>query len=255
MKLGNPAALALASAFAMTLSACSIELGDETQGQQGKVSFQYTSLSCFFGCALDRPMLVGSKESISVRGPGVDAPDLRLSSSDPSVATFAVRRACYCERKTSDESTSITSSEGEGCDSGYTHACHNTVDATAHGAGSADCILEDGSGALIDRATVRVDEAARAAILDEDKNAGVAPSFVAKVGETLTVRAVLENARGQELLASEGVHWAVEGDALGQDGCWFCGSDVTMLRAVRPGQARVTLSAAGVASHFDVLVR
>ena len=119
-----------------------------------------------------------------------------------------MRRACYCEKNTSDESTSVSSGETEECDGGYTHACHNTIDAMAHAPGTADCVLSDVSGALIDRATVRVSEAMRATFVDEGKGESLGSAITTSIGQSLSVRVTLRNANG-ELILNERVPRAV----------------------------------------------
>lgn len=59
---------------AVLASACDLDLDfdltGETVGKNGRAEFYYGGIDCFFGCSLDRPMVVGLEEVVHVQSTG-----------------------------------------------------------------------------------------------------------------------------------------------------------------------------------------
>jgi len=57
--------------LAIAISACDadfdFDLGDETVGDRGFVTFTYSGLNCILGCALDTPLLAGEQQELELR--------------------------------------------------------------------------------------------------------------------------------------------------------------------------------------------
>ena len=77
----SPRLALLAAVAVLALPACSVDLGSSTEGELGRATFSYSS--CFFGCAVDHPVLAGATARVSVAGDGL--PELTAVSSDVRV--------------------------------------------------------------------------------------------------------------------------------------------------------------------------
>jgi len=205
----------LASAV-LLLSACVKQVHHTgTVGDQGNVEFNYQGAGCFFGCPLEQPLLVGTRTTISLSDEG-DVKGLEVRASKPSIADFAVERACKCIRK-DGSGGELQVSETGSCSGLWTKHCDNTLQVQANAKGTTALELLDAKGKEIDRVDVIVHEAASATILatypdklgkQEVSDLSLTPD------ESVQLEASLYDADGLELLAPEGVHWAVDDDSV-----------------------------------------
>jgi hypothetical protein len=186
-----------------------------TVGDKGEVEFNYQGAGCFFGCPLEQPLLVGTHTTITVSDAG-DVHGLRVEASKPSVADFAVERACKCVRKDGNGGELMVAENGS-CTGLWEKHCDNTLLVQTKAQGKTLLELRDGKGVLIDQVEVIAHEAASAAI------EATYPDRLGKVevsdlmfhpDETVQLEASLYDSDGLELLAPEGVHWAVDDDSI-----------------------------------------
>jgi hypothetical protein len=252
-------ALAALAPAALTAASCQEEeLGDGTPGEMGRVSFGYDR-SCFFTCPMEQPLLAGTREKISVDGPGDDR-GVEPYTDEPKVAVFAVERDCFCERE--DPDTQIEVAEGASCKNGFEKHCDNTILVEAGVAGEAVLELRDEDGEPVDRVTVIVREADRArfeaSYLDR-LEAMEGEAFELEVGETIDLEVTLYDYEGQKLLAPEGVTWRVEDDAVANVSTWLGGGGAEIhaglsadVHGEAPGKTRLTVEVPGL--EADVLI-
>lgn len=198
------------------MSACAKNAPHEgTVGNEGEVEFNYQGAGCFFGCPLEQPLLVGTQTSIAVSDPG-DVHGLQVKASKPAVADFAVERACKCVRKDGNDGELMVSENGS-CTGIWAKHCDNTVLVQTKARGTTLLELRDGKGALIDEVEVIAHEAARATIEATYTNRlgkVEVSDLMLQADDTVQLEASLYDADGLELLAPEGVHWAVDDDSI-----------------------------------------
>jgi hypothetical protein len=180
-----------------------------TRGEEGRVEFSYLR-SCFFGCPLEQPLLVGTRERIGLSDQG-DVAGLQVESSDPDRAELALERECHCERN-GDSNARVAIAEDGRCDDGWGKHCDNTVLIAAHDAGEPELTLRDEDGALIDRVTLRIAEPQRArfiATLPDRLQAREVTEIDLALAQSAEIELTLYDTDGRELLAPEGVGWRV----------------------------------------------
>lgn len=178
-------------------------------GELGRVELTYAR-SCFFGCLIAQPLLAGTRETMRVKGQAGNAPGISVRSDDESIVEVALERQCYCERE--DTTGRIDVALDGKCEEPWHMTCENMILVGAGEAGDAKVELLEEDGALLDRITVRVEEAARArffgtlpdALGEEDSDA-----FSLAADSRLELRLELYDEDGIELLAPEGVTWRV----------------------------------------------
>ncbi len=258
---------ALTALVAATTSACSMQLGQSTTGELGHVDFSYGA-TCFFGCSMDRPVLVGGSERVDVTGPG-DAEGVTAASTNPTIAEFNVKRSCGCEQQSGNSASGTTVDAQGQCPSGFTKSCDNAVDMRALAEGDSKLELFDAEGSLIDRVTVHVRKAASAQFQQSSnglQDAKPIDRLVVKSGSTVTLSAVLYDANGQQLIARDAVDWgsqdasvagfptykilspdAVDDSAQDQ-------SDFITVQGVQPGKTTIQLKVPGLAQGVPVTV-
>lgn len=237
---------------ALSASACQAHLGESTSGEAGAVEFEYTGWSCLFGCAMDTPLLVGTKQRISITGSGSDDDGVVAKSTNEAVATFAVERHCDCEQSNGTSTTIMSPTDGA-CEAGFRRTCDNSVTVNTLTPGEAGLELRTARGILVDRTMVVVDRARSVTLHDGDGNE-IGPTLSLREGDGLLVSAHLLDTSGERMLADEGVRWDVSGTAASSGFCLLCTSDETSLQADEPGKATVTMTAPGVRSSFVVSV-
>lgn len=177
-------------------------------GELGRVQFTYAR-SCFFGCLLEQPLLVGTRETIRVTDAGND-PRVKARTEDDEVIELAVERQCHCKRE--DTTGQIDIALDGTCEEPWFMSCENLIQVGALQAGDALLELRDGSDALVDRITVHVEEADHARFFGTLPNAlgeRDDDTFELPVDSRLELRVELYDEQGLELLAPEGVTWRV----------------------------------------------
>jgi hypothetical protein len=97
-------------------AACSVHIGDSTQGgDTGKVSFSYESgAGCFFGCAMG-PLMVGTTETVNANLTSTAA-GATVTVDDPSVLSVSSINTTCCT--TSGNSSSCNTSATQQCNGG-----------------------------------------------------------------------------------------------------------------------------------------
>jgi hypothetical protein len=245
------------------LVGCASPQGDgHTRGELGRVKFSYQR-SCFFGCPLDQPLLVGTRESIRLTGRGNEG-GVVPESSDKAIAIFALERACYCERRDASK-VRIEIADDAGCEAAFRKACENTVLVEAKSEGDARLTLKARDGITIDRATLEVRKAARGLLRATfpDRLGSIETTDLAlHTGETVALEVELFDAEGRKLLAPEGVVWRVDdakvatvsGFLVGPSGEIRAGLDANV-QGVAAGTAKLTVVVPGSDATLALLVR
>jgi hypothetical protein len=200
-----------------------LESSDGTPGEQGRVAFNYQR-SCFFGCPLEQPLLVGTRERIELSDAG-DVEQLQVAASDPAIAEFAVERECFCQRR-DDEHDRVEITQDASCSGIREKHCDNTVLVQALAAGVTDLELREGDR-LIDRVAVEAATAARARFVGtlKDRLGAIEGSqFELAAGESMQLEIELFDGEGRKLLAPEGVSWQMDDDAVAIVSAFLYGS-------------------------------
>ncbi|MDD9932563.1 MAG: hypothetical protein OXT09_03120, partial [Myxococcales bacterium] len=183
------------------------DFGAGTVGEEGEVEFSFQR-SCFFGCPLEQPLLVGARERIEVSDAG-DGEGVEVRVSDPEVLEVALSRDCFCERR-DDRPGRLDIAEDGSCDErAWRKHCDNNIDVEALAAGESFVILEGPDGE-IDRAEVLVREADRAefeAIFPDQLGTHELESLELGAEDRVEVEVFLYEENGLKLLAPEGVTW------------------------------------------------
>lgn len=234
---------------------------DGQLGELGRVEFTYAR-SCFFGCLLNQPLLVGTRETIRIEGEPGNAPKVEVRSTDPSVAEVALERQCYCERE--DTTGRIDVALDGRCEEPWRMVCENKILVGARAAGDAkvEVLREDGS--VLDRVTVHVKEAARARFfgtLPDRLGEEAGDSFRLAAESRLALRLELYDEDGIELLAPEGVTWRVTDPEVatldvflvGRGEEVIAGRDV-IVETLIAGETTVEIDVPGLTAAIDVEV-
>jgi hypothetical protein len=244
------------------LAGCAPDEGKSsgTPGELGHVEFNYQR-SCFFGCPLEQPLLVGTREQIEVSKQG-DVDGIRVRASDPDVAEFAVERACYCERSDNDSRLDIR--EDAKCTGVWHKHCDNQVLVEARDPGQTWLELHDADGTLIDRARVLVHEAHDAqfaATLPDRLGADEGTRFDLAHGQSLGLQLTLYDAKGLKLLTPEGVNWHVDDVQIATISGFLipAGADVhdglgVTVQATSPGDTSVHVEVPGLNDEVAIHV-
>jgi hypothetical protein len=230
-------------------------------GELGRLVFTYAR-SCFFGCLLDQPLLVGTRETIRIEGEAGNAPKVDVRSTDESVAEVALERQCYCERE--DTTGRIDVALDGMCEEPWQMVCENKILVGARAAGDAkiEVLREDGS--VLDRVTVHVKEAARARFfgtLPDALGEEAGDSFSLEAESRLELRLELYDEDGIELLAPEGVTWRVTDPEVARLNVFLVGSgdevvagrDV-VVETLAAGETTVEIDVPGLTAAIDVEV-
>jgi hypothetical protein len=232
-----------------------------TPGEQGRVMFDYQG-GCLFGCPLERPLLVGTRQTISVSDAG-DVAGVQITSSKPKVAEFALERACYCERE-DHSGGQIDIAENASCQGVFHKHCDNSVLVQAKANGESELELRDKQGKLIDRVPVIVREA-KSGLVEvtyPDRLGSVETSSIElKTGGKAQIDASFYDDMGRKLIAQNGVSWSVDDDQVASITAWLIGGGKQVdaglgveLDAKGAGQTTLTISVPGLDKMLDVTV-
>jgi hypothetical protein len=232
-----------------------------TVGDKGEVEFNYQGPGCFFGCPLEQPLLVGTHTTISVSDAG-DVHGLQVKASKPGVADFAVERACKCVRKDGNGGELMIAENGS-CTGVWTKHCDNTLLVQAKAQGKTLLELRDAHGALIDEVEVIAHEAA-SAVIDATYMSRLGKAEVSDLmlgpSESVQLEASLYDADGLELLAPEGVHWAVDDDSIAivtaflKSGKELDDGTSVGVQAKSEGTTSLTMTVPGLQRTLDIAV-
>jgi hypothetical protein len=243
-------AILLSSLVLLSLStaACSIKLGDKTEGDKGALAFAYDGRGCFFGCGLDRSALQGAQ--ISVNASGGDAnvrPTARISAQ--TIARVSNQtESCSCGSKSGSTSSSHSVEPSAKCASGETKSCTLSIDIETAGAGDAELEVFDPKGALIDRAAIHVRPAARLDITVNGISIKDGEPTVVLNREKVKLETHAFDADGsEELFTKHGIsHDYGDTTVIAPDPAVIIGStDIEDMIAVSPGDTTVKVYAPG----------
>ncbi len=178
-------------ALPLVLAACTFHLGNSTAGADGHAQFAYSS--CFFGCSVDEPMMLGTEEHISVTASSI--PGVSISSSSPDVVSVlgATRSCCTSDGgcRTADVATA--------CAAGETTTLDMTVDALGIGTGTVSLVKEDQS--VFDEVTLEVAKPHDIALTCNNADGSITLVRAKSCGVAWSVN----DERGRALMASKGV--------------------------------------------------
>lgn len=214
------------TALALGLASCAdLEGGDETTlGERGRVGFAYDR-SCFFDCPIEQPLLVGTRETIQLTGPGDDE-GIRARTSDDDLIELAVERDCFCERRDGHPGR-LEIADDATCEDAWRKHCDNLVLVRAKKAGDARLELRDHQDELVDAIELHLRKAHAAAFFathTDRLGTQEATSLELAEGEQVDLEVELYDAQGLVLLAPEGVTWRIEDDGVASVSAWLIGT-------------------------------
>jgi hypothetical protein len=254
--------LALAAVFAVAFAASGCETRKTVDGQLGelgRIEFTYTR-SCFFGCLVDQPLLVGTRETMRLEGEAGSAPKLSVRSTNDSVADFGLERQCFCEREGTTGRIDVAL-DGM-CEEPWQLICENTVQVGALEAGEAKVEVLSENDSVIDRVAVHVKEADRArffATLPDEVGEQAGDSFSLAAESRLELRLELYDEDGIELLAPEGVTWRVTDPGAATLDAFLVGSGEEVIagrdivvETLTAGETSVEIDVPGLTAAIDI---
>lgn len=219
--VGSPLALTVIALGAM--GCAPMDDDGASLGELGHVAFGYDQ-SCFFECAIEQPLLVGTRETIQVTGPGDDE-GITASTPDDDVVALAMERDCFCERRDGHPGQ-LEIANDAACTGPWRKHCDNTILVEAKKAGDARLQLHDARHDLVDTVRLLVRKADRAVFFAtyEDRLGTLqADALDLAAGERLDLEVELYDADGIALLAPEGVAWGVEDEKVAIVSAWLIG--------------------------------
>ena len=254
----------LAMVLAPVMTGCfDLKLGESTRGDEGNVDFSYGGQGCFFGCALDEPLAVGSSSSIAVTGAG-NAATVTVESTRPDVIGFEIQRSCACTYEADDSAGGYSISEDDRCPSDHEHSCHNTITANALASGEVKLRLVDAAGALIDQVSVEAatPQTAQLELARDEEHGDYAPANTLQLqaGESVAVRVAFIAADGQRLRSDAHVTWTLDDDIASFGTGLFAtqtrtGWGVTDVVANRAGETRLRVSLGDFSQSYPLVVQ
>lgn len=246
----RPSFLSLSSLVVLALSAaaCSLGLGDSTEGDDGKMRFEYIGSDCPFGCGLDRSALQGSLVTVVVRGGDGEVRKKARLDNGAIGAISAQRESCSCETRTGDTLKSRSGEPASPCASGETKSCSLSIDIETAQPGESKLEVTDLGGNVIDRVTVEVRPAARIDVDVREGATDVGGVHEVKRGFKVKVRSEVYDADGNEVFFTRhGVsHEYADKNILRPDTAVILGStDVEDMIATGLGETTVKVRAEG----------
>jgi hypothetical protein len=184
---------------------CSIKLGDTTDGQSGKATFAYEGQSCFFGCAVERSIMVGSSEPISIKGKDGSLPAVSIEVENTEIARVTDTSHSCCT-KTQNSEACTTASDETPCQSGQERT--SSLRLQALHPGSTKLVLRR-DGDVYDQIPISVASPARIEVKTAGSPDG-ASSIVLQIGHMYGVSARAFGADGQELQATTGFQGGID---------------------------------------------
>lgn len=235
-------------ALALSAAACSFGIGESTEGDQGKMHFEYTGGDCLLGCGLDRNALQGSLVTVSARGGDGDVRKKARLTSGAIGAISAQRESCSCETTTRDTRKSRSVEPSTGCASGETKSCSLSVDIETAQPGDSKLEITDFGGNVVDRVTVHVRPAARIDVDVREGGTNMGGVYEVKRGSKVKLLSEVFDADGSEVIfARHGVSHAYGDKSILQpDAAVLVGStDVEDMLAIGLGETTVKVRAEG----------
>lgn len=195
-------------ALSLGAAACSFAPSEEpTTGAEGRARFAYAT-DCFLDCSVTRPMLVGTREVVSVRAVAGSLPKLDVKTTDPSILTVAARHTWSCCHATESSAGCGVVEEHATCAEGSTKRYDLAFEVVAHAAGTAEIGLVDAAGATFDRVTLEAAIPARFD-LQRTRDAHSIDRIELLKGNAIQLRLDAYDAKGRILQAAAGIHLTV----------------------------------------------
>jgi hypothetical protein len=271
-----PSVIAIASAL---VAGCSAEVAvDEDPAPRGTLVVR-SGPECARGCALDRPVLVGSELIADVVDAGPLSADATARVADPAIAAAWVADvAMCCDRSDACRPVHL---DGAGCAGEVETTSRITIRALAEG----ETLIEivDPGGAVVAQAPITVADAREVVVLeaihDVDRfRADVRPplsdgasawidgrlrSVQARADRVTYLRAVALHARGTPLMEAGAIRVDVEDPEIARPvvtslACSGAGAtssgDAIAIEGVSSGSTVLTIAAGSARTRLDVLV-
>jgi hypothetical protein len=234
--------------LSLSTAACSIKLGDKTEGEKGTMAFAYDGRGCFFGCGLDRSALQGAQISVSASGGDASVRKTARIAAETIARVSNQTESCSCESRQGSSSTSNSVEPSATCPSGQTKTCTLSIDIETAGAGDAELEVVDPKGALIDRVAVHVRPAARLDITVDGMAVKDGEPTTVRPGEKVKLETHAFAADGsEELFTKHGIsHDYGDTTIIAPDSSVILGStEVEDMIALSPGDTAVKVYAPG----------
>jgi hypothetical protein len=238
------------------VAGCNFSLGSSTGGEDGRAQFSYDGLDgCFFGCDTNKPLMLGTKETILVEG------DLTLGmsilSDNPAIFTVGqpnmITSCCQSADTCSGGPTQSTTCTG-------VFSVSYSVDIQAIGQGSAQLVVRAADGSVFDALPLVVEPPAALRFQCPASN-GAAPasSSVILVDGSCNFQVAAFDASGNAMQASEGFAVSSQDPTVvsAQTGSFLSPPDGPdgELVAVGPGSTSIVVRAGALSQTFAVTVR
>ncbi|MGZ3473522.1 MAG: hypothetical protein ACXWUG_03790 [Polyangiales bacterium] len=254
-----------ASAFlfavvAMT-PACTVQLGSSSEGENGRAQLSYAD-SCLLGCAVDHPMLAGSRVRVSLSG----VPEVFAVSENTEVLSVTTEHSYSC----CNSSSSCTSTgKNDTCPSGAHKELKQTLVIDARADGNARVQFVGGSEP-VDAFTFEVRDPSSATLHLESNDRPI-DTLTMSMGGGVTLQLDLRDSEGRLLEAPNGVRLRSEDARIAsfEDPSWFGSSEgvpvfelqsnpfsaTPTLEARAPGSTTLQILTRGFARDIPVIVR
>lgn len=226
-------------------TACSFQLGEQTKGEQGVLSFEYTSLDCLFGCGVEKPALAGSEVTITTRG--LD-PSKRYAASMTGASIGKITRqseSCSCTSSSGSTSSSRGVDATASCGAGETKECFHQVTIATDKVGDAKLEMRVGNE-LVDSTTIKARAATRIDVTARIDGNDLPPkdgTYEAKVGTSVYLSAKAYDDNGPLVTGDDGIALASADKKVLSVQSYLLG-----VRAVSAGETDLTLTATGTQS-------
>lgn len=258
---------AILLSFCLLCTGC-FQLGEHTDGTNGRLEFSYTTGFLNFGQKLARPMAVGTRESVTTTlEPGT--PPLVATSENPAVfRVVSTTRMSCCRSEGGYSCSSGSGTTQDRCGS----RCTFKVEAA--GPGSASLVLSTSDGKVWDSVPVFVAHPSRLVISGpKERGPGVAAwdplsDLDLKLGrdDDFAIWLKLQTGDGREMQASNGFSISISGDGAATSGGRNAegilsvnllgdSSGIVLLRAKYRGTVNMTIRHGNISRSFRVRVR
>ncbi len=183
----------------LVVTACSFQVGSQTNGDQGRATFSYDA--CLFGCTVDQPMMDGTRESIQVHASSI--PRVTVSSSDPSILGVGDATHDCCQSDGTCATVDLATVCGIGETTSFLH-----VNVVAQHAGTAKLELRTQDGNVFDSVSMTIASAASLSVQCD-------PAILAK-GQSCAFVWIARDASDVELRATTGVELTTSDTGVAQ---------------------------------------
>lgn len=246
----------------VALAGCATKgCGESTIGALGRATFAYVEAQgCFFGCGVDKALMLGTTEELAVRGDNLP-PNLTLVSTNPGIALMQTSHSQTCCVK-SGNSTTCNTTDGSGatCEGTLSDEYRASILATQKGSGS--FVLQQSNGEIVDSVFVQVEEAAAIDVscAPPGSSAQQSPSIseiVLASGTQCELSAMPKDADGHEMHASTGFHYQVSDSSIVDVSSDFgdTGANRVNVHGLNHGKATLRVAGGTVTREVPVTVQ